>query len=95
MAVGATTQTKPEGLMNLLHPLLALFAAAPVETWECKDYMESGWKNIIVVATIDEDRATGSIEVAGTTQPTIYHVKGFNRRWDFGHKRVGVTRIRS
>jgi hypothetical protein len=42
--------------MNLLHLLLALFAAAPVETWECKDFTESGWNNIIVVATIDEDR---------------------------------------
>ena len=75
--------------MNLLHLLFALFAAAPVETWECRDYMESGWNNIIVVATIDEDRTTGSIEVAGTTQETIYHVEGFNRRWDFGLKKDG------
>ena len=75
--------------MNLLHLLFALFAAAPVETWECRDYMESGWNNIIVVATIDEDRTTGSIEVAGTTQETIYHVEGFNRRWDFGREKGG------
>jgi len=75
--------------MNLLPLLLSLFAAAPVETWECKDYAESGWNKIIVVATIDEDRTTGSIEVAGTAQATIYHVEGFNRRWDFGRKNGG------
>jgi hypothetical protein len=75
--------------MSLLPLLLSLFAAAPVETRECEDYGEPGWSKIMGVATIDADRTTGSIEVAGTTQATIYHVEGFNRRWDFGPKKGG------
>ena len=64
----------------------ALILAAPVETWECKDRYDfsDSWKNILVVATIDSGRTTGSVTVAGDTQSAQYRVAGFQRRWDFG-----------
>jgi len=81
--------------MNLLHLLFALFAAAPVETWECKDYMESGWNNIIVVAT--------SMKIAQPEQlrwRELHRKRSITWRASIGggtlvSKRMGGTRIRS
>jgi len=60
--------------------------AKPVEKWECKDYSADGWKTILVTATVDNGRETGTIAVAGVTYYAAFHVAGFNRRWDFGPK---------
>lgn len=58
--------------------------AKPAEIWECQQNSYDNWKNILVVATVEGDRRSGQIEVAGTTQVAAFSVQGFNRRWDFG-----------
>jgi len=60
--------------------------AKPVEKWECKDFLADGWKTVLVTATVDSGRASGTITVAGVTWYTDFEVQGFNRRWDFGPK---------
>ena len=64
----------------------AMAQANPVEKWECKDFLADGWKTILVTATVDSGRETGTIAVAGVTYYATFHVAGFNRRWDFGPK---------
>ena len=58
--------------------------AKPVEKWECKDYVEPG--KVLVTATVDSGRTSGTIAVAGVTYTTAFGVTGFDRRWDFGPK---------
>ena len=71
---------------------ILLFVTAPamaqssVERWECRDYLGSSWNDILVRATVDSGRASGTIEVAGVTWYTAFEVEGFNRRWNFGPK---------
>ena len=82
--------------MKLLVAVVLLIASAtasamaqkaePVERWECRDFTASNWNSIIVTATINDDRTTGTVVVAGTTWYTSYFVEGFDRRWDFGPK---------
>ncbi len=60
----------------------AVSHAGPVEVWTCKDKYTYG--QVLVTATVDEGRETGTIEVAGVTQSTKFQVAGFDRRWDFG-----------
>lgn len=60
--------------------------AKPVEKWECRDYAADNWKTILVKATVDSGRASGTIEVAGVTWYASFQVEGFDRRWDFGPK---------
>jgi hypothetical protein len=62
----------------------AMGQAKPVEKWECKDFSADGWKEILVTATVDSGRETGTIAVSGATHKTRFQVAGFNRRWDFG-----------
>ena len=58
--------------------------SATVEVWECRDrYSPSG---ILAEAKVNQDRATGTISVAGVVHKARYEVKGFNRRWDFGER---------
>ena len=64
----------------------AMGQAKPVEKWECKDFSADGWKSILVTATVDSGRASGTTTVAGVTWYTDFQVQGFNRRWDFGPK---------
>ena len=75
--------------MKLLVAVVLLIASAmgqakPVEKWECKDFLADGWKTVLVTATVDSGRASGTITVAGVTWYTDFEVQGFNRRWDFG-----------
>jgi len=65
---GATLVTKP----------------GPVETWECIDFYEVNWANILVTASIEVGRQEGTIHVAGVEYHTKFTTAGFNRRWDFG-----------
>jgi len=60
--------------------------ATPVEKWECKEFLADGWKTVLVTATVESGRASGTIIVAGVTWYTAFEVQGFNRRWDFGPK---------
>ena len=65
--------------------LILLAGAANAETFKCQSgslWFAKG--KIVVVATINEDGATGTIKVAGVTHKAVYGVEGFNRRWDFG-----------
>jgi hypothetical protein len=71
----------------------AMGQAKPVEKWECRDYVADNWKNILVKATIDSARETGTIFVAGVEQKTQFAVEGFNRRWDWGTSSSGGTRF--
>jgi hypothetical protein len=64
----------------------AMGQAKPVEKWECKEFLADGWKKILVTATVDSGRASGTIAVAGVAWYTAFGVEGFNRRWDFGPK---------
>src|SRR5262249_55230546 len=52
------------------------------ERWECT---QSKYTNeILVVATVEEGRESGTVAVAGVTHKAHFKVAGFNRRWDFG-----------
>ena len=65
--------------------ILILFAGtANAETFKCKSGTYWDSSKIVVIATINEDGETGTIKVAGVTHQAKYHVKGFDRRWDFG-----------
>jgi len=64
----------------------AMAQARPVEVWECRDLSATNWRSILVRATVDSGRETGSIFVAGVSYYATFHVAGFNRRWDFGPK---------
>lgn len=67
--------------------------AKPVEKWECRDYIADNWKNILVRATVDSGRTTGTITVAGVENKTHFEVEGFNRRWDWGSSPSGGYRF--
>jgi TonB family protein len=58
--------------------------AGPAEVWECGDPFTTGGE-ALVVATVDEGRASGVIAAAGIEQPAMFQVAGFDRRWDFGY----------
>lgn len=65
-------------------------AQSQPETWRCKDgFSWDSTTEILVVATINEDRETGTIAVAGTVHDAVYVVHGFERRWGFGEKLRG------
>jgi hypothetical protein len=66
--------------------------AKPVEVWQCRDFVASDWKSILVTATVDSGREYGKIAAAGVTQAAVFHVEGFNRRWDFGVQSNGSYR---
>ena len=42
----------------------------------------SGYK-IVLRATINDDKETGTIQVSGVLYQTTYSVEGINRRWDW------------
>ncbi|VUX56210.1 exported protein of unknown function [uncultured Woeseiaceae bacterium] len=65
--------------------LILLAGVADAETFRCQEgaYWQSSG-TVVVVATINEDRITGTIKLAGATYQAKYHVQGFDRRWDFG-----------
>jgi hypothetical protein len=60
--------------------------AKPIEMWECQQDSFSDWRNILVVATVEEGRQKGSIEVAGISHVATFSIQGFDRRWDFGQQ---------
>ena len=65
--------------------LVILTGIAHAETWRCQSgtyWSEKG--KIVVIATINKDKKSGSIKVAGTTHQASYKVDGFDRRWNFG-----------
>ncbi|MDL1870125.1 hypothetical protein FBQ98_11945 [Gammaproteobacteria bacterium PRO6] len=62
--------------------------ASPIEVWECAEYYQRS--EILVTATVDEGRTSGSILVAGVKHNAQFEVKGFDRRWDFGLARDGT-----
>lgn len=54
------------------------------ETFRCKSgsvWLDS--REVVVIATINKDGETGTIQVAGVTHEARYRVEGFDRRWDF------------
>lgn len=58
--------------------------AAPIESWECRSRAVYHWNDILVRATVDPGRESGSIKVAGVVHNTVFAINGFDRRWDFG-----------
>lgn len=56
--------------------------AKPVEIWDCQQFTDE----IVVVATVEDGRLTGTIAVSGVTHKARFSVAGFDRRWDFGPK---------
>ncbi len=65
-------------ILLLLLLAAGIVSADIIETWSCK-----GTDDVLVVANIDKNRETGSINAAGIEHQTKFRVKGFNRRWDF------------
>ena len=57
---------------------LAFTAFAEVQTFNCYANGE-----IVLIAVVNDDGKTGTIQVAGTTFETEYVVEGINRRWDW------------
>jgi len=66
----------------------AMGQASSIETWECKDRFGSE-DSVLVTATVEVGRKSGSISVAGITYPAMFQVDGFDRRWDFGSANSG------
>jgi len=60
------------------------YAEKAAEVWQCQEKDYGDWSNILVSATVNEDRESGKIFVAGVVQEADFQVKGFNRRWNFG-----------
>ena len=54
-----------------------------VEEWRCGEFLNAR-SDTLIIARIFEGKATGAINVAGTTHSTDYEVEGFKRRWDWG-----------
>lgn len=65
----------------LLLPMIA--HAEIIETWECVR-PTSDDDSIIVKATVNKGRQSGTIHVAGVKHKTIFTIAGFNRKWVFG-----------
>ena len=63
--------------------LTAPLQAAAAEVFECREGNMDSFP-VVVVATVNDDRETGLIEVAGTSYETQYSVNGFDRMWVFG-----------
>ena len=57
------------------------------ETWECGDIFKE--QKVLIVATANDKRTAGEVQVAGVTHKSRFLVKGFERRWDFGLKNNG------
>lgn len=53
------------------------------EVWECADHSDGAWRTILLSATVNQNRTTGQIVAAGTTQWAAFEVAGIERRWDF------------
>jgi hypothetical protein len=60
------------------------------ETFNCRAggaaaLFNPDWEdNILLVATVNEDRTSGTIQVAGITHNARYWVEGIDRRWNWG-----------
>lgn len=55
------------------------------ERWGCGDYFNGcGFGGCPVKLTADFDTRTGTVEVAGTINPTLFRIVGLERRWDWG-----------
>lgn len=72
-------------LIAALVPTVAHAQAKPVERWECREKYSQN-DAVLVRATVDSGRHSGTLTVAGVTYTTAFEVAGFNRRWDFGPK---------
>ena len=59
-------------------------SAALGATFECRDAYGIIKSAVLVVAQVNEDRESGTIEVAGVTHQTEYRVIGFDRTWAWG-----------
>lgn len=66
--------------------LLGSATAALGETFECRNPAEDKNAPILVVATVNDDRETGTIKVAGVKYETNYWVNGFDRVWAWGYE---------
>jgi hypothetical protein len=60
--------------------------ASPVEVWECQQVSYGNWSDILVIASVEEGREIGTVEVAGVVHQAQFRINGFDRRWDFGSK---------
>ena len=70
----------------LFTPLTAIAG----EVWECRDSFSSSVSSVLLYATVDDEKISGTIKVAGTEYYTIYYTSGFNRRWDFDLNKSGT-----
>jgi len=61
-----------------------VYAEKSAEVWQCQESKYGNWSNILVNATVNKDRQSGKIFVAGVIQEASFKINGFNRRWDFG-----------
>ncbi len=76
-------------LLAVLH-LLFLSGAVFGKTFECTEAIDTIFEAftdekalVLVIATINEDGKTGTIEVADKTFKAEYKVEGFDRTWRF------------
>lgn len=66
--------------------LLGSATAVLGETFECRDPAEDKNSPVLVVATVNDDRETGTIKVAGVKYETDYWVNGFDRVWAWDYE---------
>ena len=71
-------------ILILALSLTAPLHAAAAEVFERREENVNSYP-IVVVATVNDNRQTGVIEVAGTSYETRYWVNGFDRTWVFGN----------
>ena len=75
--------------MTRLIVVLALLGSATAalgETFECRDPVEGKNSPVLVVATVNDDRESGTIEVARVKYETAYWVNGFDRVWAWDYE---------
>ena len=70
--------------MTRLMLVLLLLGSATMafgETFECRDPAGDKSSPVLVVATVSDDRESGTIEVARVKYEATYWVNGFDRVW--------------
>ena len=65
----------------------------PKEVWKCFDNSDLITQKVygttapvLVTATVGPEKASGKVHVAGVMYDAVYSVKGFIRKWNFGHE---------
>ena len=77
---------------------ISIFSGTPVsaangsEFWECGSYTGASaiYASRTLFMTVNADRKSGEIRVAGEVFEAVFGVEGINRRWDWANNRFSL-----